>query len=329
MKSLDDLNIEGKKVLLRSDYDVPLNNGKVVDDTRIKASFETIHYVLKRRPEKIVILCHIDRPGGIIVDKLRVAPIEKLLRSLLPSSAPIKVEENLRFNPGEELNDRNFAQSLAQKGEVFINDAFAVSHRSHASIVTLPLLLPSAIGVHFKKEVKALNKVRDNPTRPVVFVIGGAKLKTKLPLIEKIVNLADEILVGGKLAQEIGNTCSPEVMACIRVAQLRKDGRDILEESAIEFAQHIETAGTVVWNGPMGVFESEDAERGTEIIAKAVNNSSGYTVIGGGDTEAAATVFKAENKLDHISMGGGAMLQYLSEGTLPGLNAIEKGDSND
>ncbi|OGY19093.1 MAG: hypothetical protein A2900_01105 [Candidatus Chisholmbacteria bacterium RIFCSPLOWO2_01_FULL_50_28] len=324
MRTLKDLKVEGKTVLLRTDYDVPLKQGKVQDDTRIRASLPTITFLLDRGVKAISILCHLDRPGGRVVEALKVEPVLSRLRSLLPQGALVEVRENLRFHPGEEANSLDFAKQLAGYGELFVNDAFAASHRSHASIVSLPKLLPCSIGLQFEKELLTLSKVREHPRRPLVAVIGGAKLETKLPLIEKLAEIADEVLVGGKLAQEIGNACSPKAMACISVAKLTKDGKDITKESAFSFAQKIETAGTVFWNGPMGVFEEPAHDLGTKIIAQAINAAPGFTVIGGGDTEAAATKFKAEEGVDHISLGGGAMLQYVANGTLVGLTAIEE-----
>jgi len=328
MRTLKDIEVEGKLILLRTDYDVPLQAGKVADDTRIKASLPTITTLLERQAKNITILCHLDRPEGKVVESLRVQPVAELLKTLLPEGAPLSLEENLRFNPGEEANSLEFAKQLAAKGELFINDAFAASHRLHASIVNLPKLLPSAIGLQFAKELLALSRIRQNPIRPLVAVIGGTKLETKLPLIEKLTEIVDEILVGGKLAQEISHTSSPEALVKVTVAKLTPDGKDITEDSATAFAQKIEKAGTVFWNGPMGVFEEAEHSQGTRIIAQALNRAPGYTLIGGGDTEAAATKYNAESGIDYISLGGGAMLQYLAEGTLVGLAAIEKGKDN-
>lgn len=325
MRKLNEISFKNKRVLLRTDYDVPLQKGKVADDTRIQASLPTIKYLLEKKSQHITILCHIDRPAGKVVESLRVAPIAEHLKKIFPQNALVSIEENLRFNSGEKDNNLEFAKTLAAKGEIYINDSFAVSHRNHASIVTLPKLLPSTIGLQFQKELKALDKVLKNPARPLLLIIGGAKLETKLPLIEKLTKKADEILVGGKLAQEIGSACSPEAMACIKVAQLTLNGKDITKNSAQEFASKISKAGAVVWSGPMGVFEEKKSTLGTKIIAEAVNKTSGYTVIGGGDTEAAATKFNTEKNINHISMGGGAMLQYLAEETLAGLEAIKGG----
>lgn len=320
MQPFKKLNFEDQIVLLRVDYDVPLQNRKIADDTRIQASFPTIRKILENKAKQIIILCHIDRPDGKYVEDLSVKPLRKYLQKEFVEHQKLNIHENLRFDPGEEANSLKFAKQLAAQGDLFVNDAFAVSHRIHASIVSLPGLLPSAIGFQFSKEIKALTSVLKNPRPPVVFVIGGAKTETKLPLIAKLGQKADQILLGGKLVQEM-EPGSPEII----IAELKPGDMDITQDSAQQFARIIAQAGTVVWNGPMGVFEKQEHSQGTKIIAQAINSSSAYTVIGGGDTEAAATEYNAESEIDHVSMGGGAMLQYLAEGTLPGLEAIAKG----
>lgn len=325
MMILNDISVEGKRVLLRTDYDVPIKNGKVLDNTRIQASLPTINVLLKRKAKIVTILCHLDRPGGKVVENLQVKPVKEHLLKLLPQNTPLEIRENLRFNSGEKENNLEFAKQLAQNSDIFINDAFAVSHRNHASIVSLPKLLPCAIGLHFEKELIALDKVIHNPKPPVIFIIGGAKIETKLPLIKKLVNKADEILIGGKLAQELEKSYSPPTLKKITVAQLTASGKDITPSSAQNFSKIISQAGTVVWNGPMGVFEETQHNQGTKIIAQAVNASPAFTVIGGGDTETAATQFNTEGKINHISTGGGAMLQYLADSTLPGIEAIKGG----
>src|SRR4030042_2131657 len=312
-KLLDKNWIRGKVVLIRTDYDVPLKEGKIEDDSRIKASLPTLETLIADDAKTIIILCHLGRPEGKVVEALSLNPIERRLREMITDSSSIIFEENLRFNPGEEANDPEFAKYLAKKGEVFINEAFAVSHRNHASIILLPKLLPSDIGLHFRKEIRALDKVIDSPARPLVVVLGGAKLETKLPMIKKMENLADVVLVGGKVVEEIKKK-KIKVKQNVVVAELTPSGRDISQESIRIFTEKIQKAGTVVWNGPMGVFEEHESSLGTKAIAQAINKSQGYSVIGGGDTEAAATIFHAENNLDHISIGGGALLQYLVEG---------------
>lgn len=325
VRTVKDLRVEGEKILLRTDYDVPLTDGRVTDPSRIQASLPTINELLKRKADKITILCHLGRPGGRIVEALRVRPAAEYLASLLPKAAPVEVKENLRFHPGEETNSLDFAKDLAASSSLFVNDAFAASHRWHASIARLPELLPAAIGLQFEKEVRALEMVHSHPRRPLILIVGGAKLETKLPLVEKLAKLVDEILVGGKIAQEVEAACSNTTLARMDVARQTEDGKDITPQSAAVFARKIMQAGTVVWNGPLGVYEEETHSRGTRVVAQAISRAPGYTVIGGGDTEAAATKFAALEGIDHVSMGGGAMLQYLADGTLPGLQAIERG----
>jgi phosphoglycerate kinase len=328
LKTINDLPVTGQRVLVRTDFDVPIENGKIMDFSRIDAAFSTFDLLLKNKARLITILCHIGRPEGRVVEALRVEPVVRYLKTKYSGVDNLFVFENLRFNPGEETNNLDFARNLASQGEFFVNDAFAVSHRRHASVFLLPSLLPSAIGLNFQKEISALDKVRLNPKPPVVFILGGAKLETKLPFIEKFLRFSDKILVGGKLVAEIKKRNIQFPDNRLILAQLSPDGLDISKASAQAFADIIRLAGTVVWNGPLGVFEQVNHQDGTRIIAQAVNDAPGYTVIGGGDTEAAATKFDAEDKIDHISLGGGAMLEYLSSGTLPGLLAL-KGENND
>ena len=184
MKTIQEINTTDKSILLRTDYDVPVKNEEILDDSRIQASLKTINYLIEKKARKITILCHLDRPGGKVIESLKVKPIVKHLKKLLPTSTSINIEENLRFNPGEEGNNIEFAEKLSRKGDIFVNDAFVVSHRRHASIVGIPRFLPSYIGFQFEREIDALNKVLQNPKRPLIIIIGGAKLETKLPLIE-------------------------------------------------------------------------------------------------------------------------------------------------
>ena len=321
MRTLDHLDATGKTVLLRADLDLPLENGQVKDTTRLDFLLPTLKTLLNQA-QKVIVLGHLDRPGGKVVSDLKIAPVATALASLINNPQNLEIHENLRFSPGEEANDPNFAQELASLGQIFVNDAFATSHRSHASIVGISQHLPSFLGLHFIKEITALSKVINNPQKPVIFVLGGAKVATKKPLVNKLTNAADEILLGGLLAQELASYCTPG--SCLTTAQFTSDRKDISLQSAQEFAQKISTAGTVVWNGPMGVFENEKTDQGTKLIAQAINQTKAYTIIGGGDTEAAATKFNAESNIDWISTGGGAMLTYLSTGNLPGLEAINQ-----
>ncbi|PJE68346.1 phosphoglycerate kinase [Candidatus Shapirobacteria bacterium CG10_big_fil_rev_8_21_14_0_10_38_8] len=317
LPSVKDLSIEQKTVLLRTNYDVPLREGQVVDGTRISESLPTINYLLEQKA-KIILLSHLGRPGGKVVPELSFKPVEKVLTLLLHGDR-VKLLENLRFWPGEEANDLSFAQSLASLGDFFVNEAFACSHRQHASIVGLPKFLPSAFGFDFLKEVEVLSEIKEKPYRPVTLILGGAK-EDKLEVVEKLLNWADKILIGGKLPQLVSKSYPEKVM----MAQLNPQGKDITLESINQFKEIISLSGTILWAGPMGVFEEIENEEGTKQIAQAILASQAFKVVGGGDTEAALTKFNLEAKVDYLSSGGGAMFEFLAKGTLPGIEAITK-----
>jgi len=331
LPSVKDLSVKQKTVLLRTNYDVSLKNGEVTSGTRIDESLATINYLFGQQA-KIILLSHLGRPEGKVNPGLSLKPVVNYLGQLLKKEVPLfstineidknqpmVMLENLRFWSGEENNDLNFTKSLANLGDFFINDAFACSHRQHASIVGLPQFLPSALGLDFLKEVEVLSGVRENPRRPVTLILGGAK-EDKLEVMEKLLDWANAILIGGKLSQLI-NRSSPTkvIMAC-----LNPDGKDITLESVEKFKKIIDKAGTIVWAGPMGYYEDEKWSMGTREIAKAIIGSGAYTVVGGGDTEAALTKFGLTNKINYISSGGGAMFEFLAQGTLPGIEAILK-----
>jgi phosphoglycerate kinase len=227
--------------------------------------------------------------------------------------------ENLRFFPGEEENSPEFTEKLSLLADFYINEAFSVSHRKHASIVGLPTKLSSAAGFHFKKEVENLSKSIDNPPRPVVFIIGGAKPETKLPLVYKLAEKADWVLVGGTLAGE-----EKGVKGNIVFTDLKESGLDITSESAKMFSGIISRAKTIVWNGPMGKYEEEESTEGTREVALAISAANAFKIVGGGDTIASLTKFKLIDKMDYVSTAGGAMLEYLANGSLPGIEALEK-----
>jgi phosphoglycerate kinase len=323
LPKVSDLDVAGKKVLLRLDLDTEPDP----NDLRIKASEETLDY-LKNKGAEIIILAHRGRPEGKI-DKQSLAsqsPGESL--SLKPFQ-PIfdkwgaKVEENLRFDPGEEANDPEFAKKLASLGEVYINEAFASSHRSHASIVGLPKLLPHAAGFRFIKEVENLSKVLENPKRPLVFVISGIK-KDKLDYVKAFESMADRILVGGRLPELLGDEALESIRlqkGKVLIGNLTMDKEDITLNSIEVFEKVIKTSGTIVVSGPLGKFEDEGHRMGTEKIFKAVVRSSAYKVAGGGDTERAIALSGVEG-FDWISVGGGAMLEFLVHKTLPGIEAL-------
>ena len=319
------VKIEGKKVLLRTNYDVPLKNGRVLDSTRIKESLPTIKYLLDRKA-KIIIISHLGRPEGKKVPGLSLEPAAEELRRLLGanSSKNILLAENLRFDPGEEANDKKFAQKLSLLGDFFVNEAFAASHREHASIVGVPKFFPpdrKALGFEFSKEIEALTRVREKPARPLVLLLGGVK-EDKIESAKKLIAWADWVLLGGKLVEYDG---VPELLNHHKViGRLVKSGQDITPETIDEFKKVIDMAKTIVWAGPMGNFYDEKYLAGTKAIAEAVVGSGAFTVVGGGDTEAALTRFGLTKKISFISSGGGAMLAFLSKGDLPGLRALRE-----
>ncbi len=328
-------HVEGKTVLLRVNYDVDIVDGKVQDTTRIEDSLDTIHALLERGC-KVVLIAHLGRPDGERNMEFSLLPVHELLANLIGEpitflenldaeaarNAPTRVVmlENLRFWSEEEANDEEFARRLAAMGDFYVNEAFANCHREHASIVGIPKFLPYAAGLHLAREYEILTRARQNPEKPLVVIIGGAKVETKAPLVDAFADIADEILVGGKIASEISE--EHKSMPNLAVADLREDGKDITEESARLFADKIMNAKSVIWNGTMGIFEEEDSQMGTTIVAEAMNTTDAFTVVGGGDTEAALTVLDMEAGIDHISTGGGAMLDYLCDGNLVGFDAL-------
>lgn len=321
MKFLASARLPGKRVLVRLDLDLP-KVGNSFDSTRLDQGLPTLKYLLKHDVAHITVIAHRGRPKAKS-SLYSLGPIEKLLRSHFTpeENEKITVEANLRFDPREEKGSLVYARSLAKKQDIYVLDAFATLHREHTSITYLPQILPTYPGIQLEKEIKGFQRVFENPKRPFVLILGGAKLETKMPLIEAFEGTADVILVGGKLAleaQEQGYTKGRKVI----LAELTKDGKDISQSAIDQFSRFIIAAGTVVWNGPMGVFEEAKHSHGTKQIALAVNSAKAYTLTGGGDTESAQTKYKAEDSIDHISSGGGSMLEYLYKKTLPGLEAI-------
>ena len=313
LPTLKDFDFKGKKVLVRCDF----------DGGRLEENLPTIKYLLNRRAKKVILISHLGRPAGKIVEELRIALVEKRFRQLLDSEK-IVFWENIRFDKREENNDEGFAKELASLGDFYVNEAFAVSHREHVSIVGIPKFLPHCAGLHFASEVESLSKVLENPKKPVVFVIGGAKPETKLPLVADFAKIADWILVGGTLVQKsnIKDQNLNQNLKTILFADLTEDGFDIDEESIKKFVDIIKSAGTVVWNGPMGRYEGKEGEEGTRRVGEAVANATAFKVVGGGDTIAALTKFGLLDKMDYVSTGGGAMLEFLAKGNLPGIEVL-------
>jgi phosphoglycerate kinase len=322
MKYLNSAKLEGKRILVRLDLDLP-EVGKSFDTTRLDDGIATLRFLISHKASHVTVIGHRGRPKGVS-PRFSLTPIEKLLRAQLTpeENKLVTVEKNLRFDPREEKGSLTFARELAKKQDIYVLDAFATAHREHTSITYIPQVLPTYMGLQFQKEVEAFSRILGAPKRPFVVLLGGAKLETKMPLIKSLQERVDVILVGGKLALEAraqGITGRKLILA-----ELTKDGKDITQNAIDQFTRFLKAAGTIVWNGPMGVFEEAAHANGTKQIALAINECSAFTLTGGGDTEAAQTKYKAEDKIKHISSGGGSMLEYLEKGALPGIEAVQK-----
>lgn len=337
MKKVQEVEIDNKTVFLRADLDVSL---EPLDDFRLKAWLPTLNYLLGKNC-KVVLAGYLGRPGGKIVGELRAAPIADWLRSqgfsvkytgeILPINQHFREDftgeiillENLRFDPREEKSDLGFARQLANLADVFVFDAFANAHRDHASTVTITQFLPSFAGLHLQKEIEELSKVLKNPTRPLLFILGGAKSETRLPLVKAFSRIANTILLGGTLTFEKSLEGVPKVR--FPLDAIRVD--DIGPRSIELFKNYIGDAQTIVWNGPLGKFEEEKFAQGTKVIAKALLNSHAKVIIGGGDTISALkkfNLFKKAQSLPNVflSTGGGAMLTFLAQQKMPALEVL-------
>lgn len=350
---LRDANVNGKIVFLRADLNVPLSETRdtkhgtriIGDDTRLVAALPTIEYLLKNGA-KVILASHLGRPNG--VDKsLSLSPVAHWF-SIKYKVLSIKygkrgdfdgweitpklfLLENLRFYEGEEKNDPEFARKLARLADIYINDAFAMSHRNHASMVGITHYLPHFAGFQLEKEIENLNRAMDHPERPLVVVIGGKKIETKLPLVEKMHKIADYVLVGGKIAEEsqiflkLRHKKTIGKKSILMVAELTPDGTGITEKSLYNFLDIISLAKTVIWNGSMGfISEKEDQFQATRKIAEAIIKSRAFSVVGGGDTVEFLNRINILDKFSFVSTGGGAMLAFLSGEKLPGLEALKK-----
>jgi phosphoglycerate kinase len=333
MQSIRDAKVKNKKVLVRLDLDVPVTNGEVGELTRIESGLATLQFLLDNGASPVV-LSHAGRPGGEVDESLSLRPMLAKLTELLGGKFTYEIIdrpmpnledtifalENLRFHSGEEANDPEFARYLASFGDLYVNESFAVSHRAHASFVGVGSLLPAYAGIHLMEEVERLESTMKSPAHPVVVVLGGAKVETKMPAITNMSSIADMILIGGKLAAEAKDVALPEN---VRVAELTEDGFDVSESSAREFAEQIVVAKTIIWNGPLGKFEEPPYDAGTKVVAEAVAaNKQANRVIGGGDTIAAIDSFGLLDQVGYVSTGGGAMLDFLAGEELPGLKVL-------
>ena len=320
LPKLEDLDVSGKRVLVRVDLDYKQED---IGNKRQVALLPTLEY-LADKTSKVILIGHRGRPGGKVDESLSLKSegerLEVFLKTKWGEERVAKLNmfimENLRFNPGEEVNDEHYTGHLAEEGDAYVNEAFGTSHRKHASIVGLPKLLPHAAGLHFVKEVENLSRVLEKPKRPFIAIISGAK-EDKLIYLDDLKKLVDKILIAGRLSEYVSNKVSR-----VLVADLKPDRQDITETSIEAFEKEIAKAGTIVLSGPVGKFEDEGARLGTERVLKAVAESSAFKVAGGGDTQRAISMFGLEDKFDWISVGGGSMLEFLAKGTLPGIQAL-------
>ena len=387
--SIEDLTIKGKRVFIRADFNVPLDdNLRITDDRRIRSTLPTINYAIDEGA-KVILSSHLGRPKGKADPRLSLAPVAKRLQRLLnkevifsPDCIGSQVEslvskmkegdvlllENLRYHPGEEKNDEEFARALVRLADVYVNDAFGTAHREHASIVGVPKFLPSAAGFLLKKEIQYLRGLVENPVRPFVAILGGAKVSGKINVLENLVDKVDKVIIGGGIAYtfikamgyEVGNSLVEEDMLetaqrirrklkgvgikfylpvdcviaqsiepaaetkIIPTLEIPKGWRalDIGPASVKLFSEALHDAKTVLWNGPMGVFEIDAFSRGTFAIAHAVADAYALTIVGGGDTDFAVHRAGVSDAISFISTGGGASLQLLEGKELPGLAVL-------
>jgi len=389
-KTVADIDVSGKKVLLRCDFNVPIDkqSGAITDDNRIKAALPTIRYLLEKGAA--VIACsHMGRPKGEWKPELSLVPVAERLSILIGQnvkmasdvvgedaitlasdlrSGEIMLLENLRFDPREEKNDPEFSKTLASLAEVYVSDAFGCVHRSHGSTRGVANYLPAVSGFLLAKELEVLGGALTNPKKPLVVILGGSKVSDKIGVITNLINISDTIIIGGGMAytfiraqgHSIGSSLCEEdkldhAKELLEAAKARGVdlllptdsaigdkfdanclkkfatttampdgwmGMDIGQESAQAFVKKIKGAGTVIWNGPMGVFEFPEFSYGTKMIAEAMAQSSAVTIIGGGDSAAAVNQFSLADKMTHVSTGGGASLEFLEGKVLPGVACL-------
>ena len=389
-KTVEDIDVKNKKVIVRVDYNVPLDeNGNVTDNTRIRLSLPTLNYLLERNA-KIILMSHLGRPKGAVEEKYRLTPAAKELEKLI--GKPVKkfdetfspeikeyvdskmqfgeiiMLENLRFNSGEKSNDKEFAKNLASLAEVYVDDAFGAAHRAHASISGVAEFLPAVAGFLMKKEVEALSALLEAPRRPFMAILGGSKVSDKILVIQNLLGKVDTLILGGGMsytflkAQGYGigkSICEDDQVDYAKdMIELAKkngvnfmlpvdlviakeyakdaerknvsvdaipsdwEGMGIGEKTTELYKAAIAKAKTIFWNGPVGVFEWENFEKGTKEVANAIAHSSAVTVVGGGDTLAAIKKYGLSDKFSHVSSGGGASMEFLEGKVLPGVAVL-------
>lgn len=386
--TMKDVDLKGKRVFCRVDFNVPMSEGKVTDDTRIRAAVPTIEYLIENGA-KVILASHLGRPKGAVNEDMRLAAAGARLTELLhkqvkslDESIGEKVEqeisamaegdvillENVRFHAGEEKNDPELAKAFAALADVFVNDAFGAAHRAHASTAGIAEHLTAVSGLLLEKELDVLGKALSEPDRPFTAIIGGAKVKDKIGVIDHLLDKVDNLIIGGGLSytfskaqgNEVGNSLLEEdkidlaksfiekakdkgvnlympidvVVAkefsndgetkVVGISEIPSDwmGLDIGPETAKTYAAVIKNSKLVIWNGPMGVFEMSSFENGTKSVAQAMAETEAYTIIGGGDSAAAVEKFNVADKMDHISTGGGASLEFMEGKDLPGVTAL-------
>ncbi len=389
-KTVRDIDLTGKTVIMRVDFNVPLDKeGNITDDTRIRAALPTIKYVLEKNT-KLILMSHLGRPKGQVKEELRMAPVGRRLSELLGKevivckdsigeevkkiisgmqTGDVVLLENLRFHKEEEANDPEFAKELASYADVFVNDAFGTAHRAHASTEGIAHYLPAVAGFLMEKEIDFLGRLLYQPAKPYIAIIGGAKVSTKIGVLEKLLEKVDSLLIGGGMSYtflkakgfEVGNSLvetekinmafelikkadekgvnlmfpvdhvvadKVDESAKTKVVEtnaMPKDmiGVDIGPKTVRQYKKEIKRASTIFWNGPMGVFEIDKFAKGTFQIAKAMASAKGTTVVGGGDSVAAVNKVGVADKIDHVSTGGGASLEFLEGKELPGIKVLE------
>jgi phosphoglycerate kinase len=387
-KSVRDVEVAGKRVFVRVDYNVPVEDGKITDDTRIRATLPTINYLIEKGA-KVILASHMGRPKGQVVEELRLTEAAARLSELLGKpvakadeavgeavqakvaelkDGEVLLLENVRFYEGEENNDPELAKAFAALADLYVNDAFGAAHRAHASTEGIARLLPAVSGLLMEKELAVLGKALLNPDRPFTAIVGGSKVKDKIEVINKMLEIADNVLIGGGLSytffkaqgHEIGQSLVDNSKLDLALEFIEKakklgknfllpvdiivaddfsktantrevgidgipadwEGIDIGPKTRAIYADVIKNSHLVVWNGPMGVFEIEPFSHGTRAVAQACADTDAYTVIGGGDSAAAAEKFGLADKMDHISTGGGASLEFMEGKKLPGVEAL-------
>lgn len=351
MKFIDEVDFKNKKVLVRCDFNVPIEEGLIVEDERILSALETINFILNQEPQLVLLVSHLGKPQGEYNEEFSLRPVKERLEEYLKKKVEwisdldvleltkeqkeegelqkIYLLENLRFWPGEETKEMAFSEKICAGMNVFVNEAFSESHRDYSSMTVFPTLIAEkCAGFLFKKELEILSGVLSPQKRPAVAIIGGAKIETKLPTIDFLKNNYDVVLVGGKIANEVLDQkleLGEKVFLPIDFSPLEEaESRlDIGEKTVATFKEKISSAQTIIWNGPLGMFEKEEYASGTKAIAGAiVENRTAYRLAGGGETIKALKMFGSFSDFDYVSMSGGAMLEFLSGKELPGIKAL-------